>query len=88
MDIPYKSKGTPYLSATWGYAISYEDVNGGRLSLYEYPALVWRSNEVIIDVGDNIMCYATSIDSVWEKVCKTLGTYSNTSNGLNYYKLN
>ncbi len=73
----------------WVPSTTYWDVNDGKLVLYQNRrALVWRGDGVTIDLDGNIFyCYSPSDSEIWEKVCKTMGEYSYSHDGHNYYKL-
>ena len=94
VDVSYTSSETvgngtePF--GGWRPYTTYSDVNNGSLRLYRNRrAVVWYTDDIDLDIdGEIIECYSPSDSPVWEKVCKTLGEYSKSYGGHNYYKIN
>ena len=77
------------VSGGWRPYTIYGGVNDGNLRLYQNRrSVVWYTDDVDLDIdGDDIFCYSPTDSEIWEKVCKTMGEYSYSYGGHNYYKL-
>ena len=89
VEVSYTSSESIERTEGWGSYTTYRGVQDGEMRLYQKRrAMVWRTDDVTLDIdGNAVRCFSQTDSDIWEKVCKTMGEYSYTYDGHNYYEL-